>query len=223
MVVEDGRVFRFAENGGTAAVSGRVFQAIVHTVADNGAQAVDTLASGVTVLTGVGATNNAVAVNVLDEGYIFIDTAAQLDPVHRIKTNAAISSGGTGNVTLYTETKDAIAAAETVSYIENPWRDIIIHASPQTAPLVGVIVVAVAANEFGFVQTGGLAKVLVDGTWIVGDEIIASDATDGTGEIREFAEATDADRARENAQTLGYAVMVGSSTLYGLAHLTLDW
>lgn len=222
MVIEDGRTFRFSENAGTAAVAGRVFMAAVHTVANNGAQAVDTLAAGVSVLTGVGASNAAVAVNLLKDGYIFVDTAAQLDSIHRIKSNTNIASGGTGSVTLYSPTTDAISAAETVSYIVNSYRNIVIAAAPQTAPVVGVITTAIAADSFGWIATGGLTKVLVDGSWLNGDEVIASDGTAGSLEIRSYQEATDANRARENAHTAGYSAMIGSTGLYGICFLTLD-
>lgn len=225
MVIEDGRTFRMAENGAVAGVCGRLFQSAVITVADNGAQAVGTIAAGETILTGVGATNNAVAADVLINGYLFVDTAAQLDAVHRVKANDAIAAAGTGNVTLFTALQDAIAGAETVSYIVNPYRNIIIHPSPQTANLAGVVSVALPADNFGWVATGGPCKVLVDGAvraLVNGDEVVGSFTTDGTVEIREYQEVTDADRARENAQTVGTTMVIGTDALYALIYLSLD-
>jgi hypothetical protein len=162
MVVEDGRWFRFAELFTTASVVGSTYQAEVH-LADQSGEAIATLAAGVYQLTGVGSTTSAVVKDELVNGYIYTDNASTL-PMMRIKNNSAIAAAGTGTVDLWTVTPTAIAAANTVSYFKNPWRDIIVTPAGETAPVVGVPKVAITANQFGWVQTTGPASCLYDTT-----------------------------------------------------------
>jgi hypothetical protein len=162
MIIEDGRKFRFTEiaSGVTTVVNG-LLQAEVHTT-DQSGEAIDTLAAGVTALTSVGSTSSAVAADEYINGYIYTDNATTL-PAMRIKDNAAITAGSTGTITLYHPTPTAIAAANTVSYIKNPWRDVILKpASAETAPAIGINKVVITADQFGWVQTAGPVAALYD-------------------------------------------------------------
>lgn len=181
MVLADGRLFRFSENAGTALVVGSVNQGAVPST-NTTTEVIDTLAAGVTILTGVGATAGAQAPDLLKYGYIYTDNAVTL-PAMRIKSNANIASGGTGNVTLFTKTPTAIAAGNTVSYFVNPWRDVIIHDSPATAVYTGVCKTALTADQFGWLQTAGPCSVLYDATTtaiaVVNDPVVGDVNVDG--------------------------------------------
>ncbi|KKL95530.1 hypothetical protein LCGC14_1853640, partial [marine sediment metagenome] len=83
MVIEDGRTFRFANCGGAAAVSARVFQALVPS-ANGLAEAAADGAAGATSITGIGSTGAGFAIDLFNDGYIVIDEEAQLDPIHQI-------------------------------------------------------------------------------------------------------------------------------------------
>lgn len=163
MVIEDGRTFRFANIGGTAAVNARVFQALVPS-ANGLTEAVDAIAAGQIDLTGVGSTSAGFAAGLFNDGYVVADDSAQLDPIHQIRSHNEILVGSdVSTFTLRSELVDAIAGGEAISYIENPWRDIIV--TPSSGPTgmpCGVIVVAIAANEFGWVATSGPTRVLED-------------------------------------------------------------
>ena len=164
-VVEDGRVFRFSEVGATALVVNDMNQGEAPTTGYSG-EAIGTLAAGVTVLTGVGATNEggsiAIVADVLKYGYIHTDNATTL-PIMRIKANTAIALGSTGTVTLFLPTPTAIAGGNTVSYIKNPWRDVIqgVITTPTAVP-TGVCRVAAAAAAFCWLQTAGVTTVQYD-------------------------------------------------------------
>lgn len=162
MIIEDGRTFRFCEiAAGVTTVIGGLLQAEVHTT-DQSGEVVDTLAAGVVQLTGVGSTSSNVAADEYINGYIYTDNATTL-PMLRISDNGAITAGSTGTVNLYTKTPTAIAEANTVSYIKNPWRDVILKpASAETAPVIGVNKVVITADQFGWVQTSGPASALYD-------------------------------------------------------------
>ena len=192
MIIEDGRVFRYSECGATATVIGNVNSGEAPST-NYTTEVIDTLAAGVTVLTGVGATAAAATVNTFNEGYIYTDNATTL-PMVRIKSNAEIASGGTGDVTIYTATPTAIAAANTVSYIKNPWRDVIIHGTPPAGVIAGVSKRAITAASFGWLQTQGPCSVLYDSDTTaiaaVGDPVCASATGDSDGSVSGLATAT---------------------------------
>lgn len=182
MITEDGRKFRFTEMFTSAAAVGSLYQQEVHTT-DQSDEVIDTLAAGVVILTGVGSTNTAVVLNEYSSGYIYTSNAETL-PMMRIKGNSAIDAGGSdGVITLWIKTPTAIAAGNVVAYIKNPWRDVIIHPSPETATLVGIPKVAISANQFGWLQTQGPCSALYgDATNIagIGDPVSAGSAVDGS-------------------------------------------
>ncbi len=162
MIIEDGRSFRFCEIAASVTtVVGGLLQAEVHTT-DQSGEAIGTLDAGVTILTGAGSTSSNVAVDEYVNGYAYTDNAVTL-PMMRIKSNSAITAGSTGTITLYNPTPTAIASGNTLCYIKNPWRDVILKpASAETAPAIGVNKVVITADYFGWVQTSGPASVLYD-------------------------------------------------------------
>ena len=166
MVIEDGRTFRFTELFSTVAVVNSLFQAEVHTT-DQSGEVIDTISSGTNTLTGVGTTSSGITTPEYVNGYIYTDNALTL-PAMRIAGHATITAGSTGTFTLYIKTPTDIAAANTVSYIKNPWRDVIIKpASAETAPVVGWAKVAIAADGFGWLQTSGPVSALYDSSTTV--------------------------------------------------------
>ncbi len=177
MIIEDGRTFRWVENGGVAAVNARIFMSVAP-AADFLDEAVDVIAAGETILTGVGATGSDPAADLFKNGYLFVTEVAQLDPVHRIKSNT-LSVSNVLTITLYNPLLDAIGANETVTYVENPFRDIIVGiASAYTAPPVGVIGTAIALDAYGWIATGGPTKVLTEDTLIIGKQAGLSTTND---------------------------------------------
>jgi hypothetical protein len=177
MVIEDGRTFRWAENGGVAAVNARVFMSIAP-AGGHLDEAVGTIAAGETIITGVVATALNPAADLFKNGYLFVTAITQLDPVHRIKSNTLFASN-TGTITLYNPLLTAIASTDTVTYVENPFRDIVVGlASAYTAPPVGVIVRAIALDEYGWIATGGPTRVLTEDALIVGAGVSISTTND---------------------------------------------
>jgi len=184
---EDGRIFRFAEVGATLLVVGDMTQGTAPS-ANFQTEVVGTLAAGVTVLTGVGATTGDGAVNLFKYGYVASDDTTQL-PAMRIKSNTLITNGSaTGTITLFTPTPSAITVNSTISYIKNPWRDVIQSvATTPTALITGVTRLAAAADSFCWIQTGGICSVQYDtGTTAiaeVGDPVKTGVAAGAVGGI----------------------------------------
>lgn len=215
-MVEDGRLFRFTENGGVATVCSEMQQARLEVVANALAQAVGTMAAGVTVLTGVGASNASFAVNILKGGYVFSPTSADLNPVYRIKSNTLITLGAeTGTITLWTPTVAAIGVNSTISYIRSLWRDTIVAVSTTpTAMVLGVAVNATPVDNFGWIQSRGVASVLFSDTPVIGDPLGPGTAP---GAAREFAAGS-----AEVNPVYGICVVAAANTVTGLAFLTID-
>jgi len=181
MIVEDGRTFRFCENGAVAAVAANMMQGLVPVAATKG-EAVGTIAAGEVDILAVISTGATQAEDLYNRGYLTGASVAQLDPVHLILKSGEFPSGGSTGATLTLESPlvDDIAESEVVTYIQNPYRNVIIHDSPPTYLLAGVVVRAIAIDEYGWLATSGPAKVLTDGTLLIGESTSASLTTDGS-------------------------------------------
>lgn len=218
MTVEDGRTFRFANIGGTAAVSARVFQALVPS-ANGLTEAVATIEADAKRLTAVGATSANFAANLFKDGYVVVDEEAQLDPIHQIESHDIIlSASDASTFVLKSELVDAIAVGENVSYIENPWRDIIV--TPSSGPTgfpCGVVVVAIAANEFGWVATSGVTRILQDLTLIVAEGTMCSENV--AGSVQPWVPDADQGGVEIEAMPLGVCVAAESTTEKALVWL----
>lgn len=182
MVVEDGRTFRFCENGAVAAIAARMMQGLVPVVATKG-ENVATIAAGALELTAVISSGATQAEDLYNRGYVVSADVAQLDPIHLILKSGEFPSGGSTGATLTLESAmvDAIASGEFVTYIQNPYRNVIVHPAPPTYLLSGVVVRAIAINEYGWLATAGPTKVLVDGATVllIGESTGASLDDDG--------------------------------------------
>ena len=181
MIVEDGRTFRFCENGAVAATAANMMQGLVPVIATKG-EAVGTIAAGEIDLVNVISTGATQAEDIFNRGYVVIVEAAQLDPVHQILKSGEFPSGGSTGATLTLETPliDGIESGEVVTYVQNPYRNVIIHPSPPTYLLSGVVVRAIAIDEYGWLATSGPAKVLTDSTLLIGESTSASLTIDGS-------------------------------------------
>ena len=214
-VAEDGTIYRFAENGGTVLTTGKLLEAVAPST-NYTDETVATLAAGVTTLTGIGSTAADGAINLFKYGYCWSSTATNLNPIMRIKSNTLITSGAsTGTFVLYNPTVAAFAAADTISYVENLWRDIVIttNATP-LASLVGVSVTPIAADGYGWVQTGGICRALIVGSVVLGCEVIPAATAGSVGP--NDSETT------QLTKIVGYAATVEATTEYGPIFLTLD-
>ncbi len=183
MIVEDGRTFRFCENGAVAAVAANMMQGLVPVTATKGEAVANGIVAGATDLTAVISTGATQAVDLYNRGYVVVVEAAQLDPIHLILKSGEFPSGGSTGATLTLESPlvDGIGDSEVVTYVQNPYRNVIVHPAPPTYLLSGVVVRAIAINEYGWLATSGPAKVLVDGATVllIGESTSASLDDDG--------------------------------------------
>lgn len=183
--IADGRLFRMAQcDTSTALVVAQLTQSPIPS-ANFTDEALGTIAAGERVIVDPEATTGDATPDLFRNGYFMIDEAAQLDPLHRIDTNTGINETisdqpETPSITLASALQDAIAVGETYSVIGSPYRQILIHASPQTAMTMGVTVRAMAVNVYGWIATQGPTRVKQDGALVVGGGTSSSTSVDGT-------------------------------------------
>lgn len=213
MVIEDGRVFRFSLADSTALVAALLNQAAIPEVAKYGDQAVGTIAVGETVLTGVGSATSNLAASELINGYCWSEQTTQLGPAARIEDNTLITAAAeTGTITLHNPLSVAIAAGDTISYIRNTWRNVIVYPTTETGQVAGVTVSAIPASNYGWLQTAGPAKIQTSGSIVVTAPIIGAGAA--AGEVTVGSAATD--------DVIGYFMHWEQADEDGLFFLTIE-
>ena len=121
---------------------------------------------------------------------------------------------------LYDALKVALVASGTseVTLVANPFSAVIIHPSPPTAKVVGWSVNVVAANYYCWLQTSGPCAALVDGTLVIADRCMPSDATDGAVEAYP-ANSVDAGGLEE---VVGHVMDIGATGETGLVWACIE-
>lgn len=214
----DGRLFRYALNGGVIGVAYNLYQSAVP---DAG---LDTLAIATSAAVGdktLGITNGAASI-VEDEwafGTACIETT--LGTAYPIKTHG--SDGGSGGVTLTFQDGVTIqaaltAASETVNVLKSPYRDIIIHPSVPTAMPVGITLVVVGIAQYLWIQTHGIVNCLADSgaAWTAGKALSPSVEDDGAVEF------FDPSGVEGDNGIVGKSLFAGVDTTFAPIFLTLD-
>src|SRR3990167_8096168 len=184
MVTPDGRKFRYALAGASALVVGDLLQSQVEDT-DSENLAVAAAAIGATTVTTT--TTLTVTANEFAGGYLVVAITLE-DPIR---------------VALTTDSR--------VDLVANLYRSVIQNPASATGVPVGVAIYAIAAAEYGWIQTGGPACVLNDAGSTVGTNVSASNATAGAVEAAVTAQAA-----------VGYAVTGITSTEAGAIYLTID-
>lgn len=184
------RVFRYAMNGTSAALaSGRLMQAEVP-VANHTAQVLATTIAANSVKTvNVTLGGTAVTKNQYADGWLWVEGGTNIGACYKIKSHP-VQAGTTSNVimTLYDLVAEALTAStETISFVKNIYKDVIIHPAPPSAVLAGVplidITISTSTVKYYFwLQTAGPAGVLAESgtkTLVIGEDCVADDSVDG--------------------------------------------
>lgn len=208
----DGRGFRYCKNGGTAMVRGKLYQNAAEdatNMEDLTCTATSANATSITTTSTVTLTANQVA-----GGYLVVTSATTgAGQVSRIKSHAAATAAV---VTFQLEDPLVVATTGTVKIdvLPNPYSGVVVAPTTATGIPVGVAVHAVAANEYGWLQSHGIGPCLAQGTVTVGDVVIPANTTTTGTVVAEGANTIDAE--------VGMAPTGIASTEYGLIFLTID-
>jgi len=210
-VTVDGKKYRYTENGGTALAAGKLCVAATQ-VANHENIAVASAASvdATEVTVTLGAT--AVSENDYAGGYMVVNDAAGEGIAYRVSGHAAADASASLTVKLHEPLKVALTTSSEVTLVKNPWKDVVISAVDQADMPVGVPNVAIAANEYGWLQTGGVCSVLADEAITAGLQV-----TTGTS-VAGAVEAVDA----VGEPNVGVAIQAAVDTEYRAVYLQID-
>ena len=215
----DGREFKYALNGGSAISSGKLASSAA--MIGNHDMDLTTAAASVgdtsitVTLGGTAATKDQYA-----DGYIYTNDGTGQGQIYRIASNPAADGSATLAVTLAANDPVAVACTATTlsGLVVNPYSGIVVSPTSITNRTLGVTATDIAANAYGFVQTKGLASVLVSGTVVAGEPLRVAGATTAGA-----AMALDRDGSGENEQEIGVVHnVVAVTTDYCLAFLNID-
>lgn len=208
----DGRIFRYCKAGGTALVPGKLQQSSAEDTSNlqDLTCAVNSIGdTTVTTTSTVTLTANQAA-----GGYLTIANATLgLGHTYRIKSHPA-ATAAVVTFTLAEPIRVATTGTVKIDVIPSPYDGVVVNPTTPTSGVVGVAVYAVAASEYGWLQTRGPCAVLADGANAVASAVVPSNGVAGAVE----------DAAAPGAQgpQVGYSMTGAADTEYGTVYLTLD-
>lgn len=169
-------------------------------------------AGGRTVMVVVGAT--AVAADQYADGFLVVRDGTGKGQCLRINGNTAISSaGGTITVSLADPLAQTLSTSDSKVDLVSPFSGVI--ASTTLSRAIGVPQVTLAAGEYGWVQTHGLASVLSDGA--ITKDVGGIQSTSVAGAVAIAAVA-----AIGTMSTVGFAPEATVDTKYTQFKLNID-
>jgi hypothetical protein len=185
-----GKEFRYAYNGATAiplidSTHGNLQQgpAVISNFV-NKAQAVNyaTAPVGATEIIVDVTTGSAIADNALAGGRLFVKTATGIGDAYEIVASKLDTYDTNLHLLLATPIRTAFVAGTYVTLRQNRWNGTIIAPTTLTGRLAGVCVASynstngnvIPANYYYWAQTKGEAPVLIDGTVVIGQPVVAS-------------------------------------------------
>jgi hypothetical protein len=182
----DGRTFHYAQaNATNALVCGDVIQSQVDCFVANEQQdnAIPTASAADDDFIYVTTATDTLTEDYCKDGWIIISagTAAQGGgQLYQIKSHPA---GAAGNIkfTLYDKLKVLVSTSAKAGIITNPYKLVVqLPATTGTGFVVGVAPVVVPASYYFWLQTWGMAAVLVKGALTVGEDVVVAYTTAGS-------------------------------------------
>ena len=163
MVDKIGRKFRYVQNGGTALVVGNLLQAPARDTQFTGLAVPSAVAIDTKSFTLTNGTTTTTA-DQFKDGLAIVSESTGIGQSFVIAGNGVATSGAALTVTLEDPIRVALATSSKVTLLANPYRGVIVSPTTRTGKTVGVAVFPIAANEYGWVQSGGPGAVLSDAT-----------------------------------------------------------
>jgi hypothetical protein len=158
-----GRKFRYVKNGAVALVVGNTIQAPAEIAAHYGMTCAAAAVGATSVTVTPGAT--AGAANLYANGWLVIDTTPGEGYMYPVDSHLAITASVAFVVNLALPIQVALTSSSKATLVSNPYINVIqAPITTLTGVVVGTAVYPIAANEYGWVQTGGPAAVLTKGT-----------------------------------------------------------
>jgi hypothetical protein len=224
IIQQDGRKYRFAKAGGADLVIGDIIQAAA-TVANHVNTTAAANAVGVrTLTTTLGAT--AATIDQYFQGFAMISVTPGAGQAYSFDTTPVVASAGSfvGTLAAGHAIRVALTTTSRVDLIKSPYDNVI--QSPittATGVIAGVAVSVIATSEtgnnFGWLQTRGLAAVLTSGTVLLGAEAIVPSLAAGSINA---ALVTELGSTQSSEVTVGQVQRVAATAAWSTIFLKLD-
>lgn len=172
----DGRVYRYIGAGGTALIPGNVVCAEAE---DTGEQDVAFAAQAAGSFSVTTTTTLTVTANEYAGGYLVVTVTPGIGECLRIKSHPA-ATAATVVFTLEDPIQTAFTTDTRADFIPNPYDNVVITTvTTFTGAVLGVAANNITANQYGWIQTRGIASVLQQGTVAVNAALSVSNGTAG--------------------------------------------
>ena len=178
MLTPDGSVFRYTEMGGTTGVANKLYQASAPVAHWEGTDLTVAMVVGDATISFEDG-GAAFGVDEAAGGTLHLEESADLGYTYRVKSNTVTVSNTTVMTLEDGVTVVKAVTANAVTFIKNPWKDVIIHPSPATAEVIGVPRIIFAADGYGWVQTQGVASCLAAGVQAIQQDLCPSNTVNG--------------------------------------------
>ena len=176
------RVFKYAQVDGAITAGLCVQQPVIvanHTqMSATAAYAITTSETTVISIETVGTDLTA---NQYQEGYLYVNDGTGQGQSWKVKSHPAHdhSDDASCEITVYGKVSTALVASGTsqLSLMENPYKDVIVAPATETGSVVGVTVIDMTDDYYGWIQTKGPKAVLAASTLVIGHNAVRNDTT----------------------------------------------
>lgn len=210
----NGKKFRLVKAGASALVVGNVIQSAANDTQFNDMAVPAATAAGSRQVTITNGTTSVTA-NQYDGGSLLVSVTPGLGEEYTIISHGLATSGTAWVLTLDRPLRTAWTTSTKVTVRRSPYSGVIqFPATTQTGIAVGVAVYPIAAGEYGWVQTHGMAAVLSDGsTFAIGSNVGTVSGTAGCCTVYDAA---------TTLACIGVALQAASSGKCIPVHLQID-
>lgn len=166
----NGKAFRFALNGAAALVKGNLLQSAVSLGAPYQNMVVGTAGKVGDAFIQVTNGTSTITSQQFEGGSISIYTAGTDlvgDEYTIIGVTGTLTTGGALKVFLDRPLRYAVTVTATVNMMPSPFSGVIVCPTTLTGIPVGVAVFEIPANQYGWIQTHGVAPYIADGSAVV--------------------------------------------------------
>ena len=216
----DGREFKYAKAGGVALAQGKTV-ASAAPIANHDMDLVTPVnaVGSQTFTCTLGST--ASTEDQYADGYVYTNDGTGEGQIYRIDSHDAVDSAGDITLNLAENDKVVVATvATTLSGLHvNPYSGVVVSPAAVVTRTVGVPATAIAASAYGWVQTKGLASVLIGGTTELGEPVRVHGNSGTAGAVIGLIRGGTNEDEQEVGVMLGVVAATGD---YGLVFLNID-
>jgi hypothetical protein len=152
------------------------------------------------------------------EGYALVNDAQGEGQLLKIRTHQSVEQGADATMVINTYdplTTAIVKNASQISLIRSIYKDVIVAPQAETGAALGVTVIDMLNDYYGWIAVSGPAAVLADSTLVIGHRVVR---TDGSGVGGVMADNGD-DLTAIIGQVFGTGVVSGE---YALIHLQIE-